>query len=340
LLKSSKKMRLKKEKQINYLLKISDQIGLVEHATFDEPNYEEGWCVDDNARAIQVCLAFAENKKLEEKLPVYVDFVSLAWRQGRLFNDFNRDLTWRDDASTSGEHIGRALSALGELVNKRSDFKIKSLTNKIYGSIKNQKNLSPRVIAQLILGGKYLYPNEVKKWADRLIEIYNREKSADWRWFEPLVSYDNGRIPLALLTAFKVSGEKKYLETGIETLNWLTDLLWKKDKNCFSFAGNGGWIQKNGFRAVFDQQPVEAGSMIEVYCLAYKVTGEKKYKKLAKAAFDWYEGKNIKNQKMINETGGGIYDGFGEKEVNQNQGAEAVLSYLLAVASLESIESD
>ena len=67
---------------------------------------------------------------------------------------------------------------------------------------------------------------------------------------------------------------------------------------------------------------------------------QKKYKKLAKAAFDWYEGKNIKNQKMINETGGGIYAGFGEKEVNQNQGAEAVLSYLLAVASLESIESD
>lgn len=332
-------MELKKDKQIKYLLKISDEVGVIEHATFDRPNYEEGWCVDDNARAIQVCLAFWENKGLKKKLSTYVKFIDSAWRQGRLFNDFNKDLSWKDDASTSGEHIGRALAAAGELIKKQPNFReIKKITGKIYNSIKNRDDLSPRVVAQLIFGCRYLFPDEITRWADRLIVIYNKTSNNSWKWFEPLVSYDNGRIPMALLMAFKIKKNKKYLNLGLETLDFLTDLLWEKDKKCFSFAGNNGWIRQDGYRAVFAQQPIEAGSMTEVYCLAYQITKNKKYKDLARAAFEWYQGRNISKLKMINEKSGGIYDGFEEKEINQNQGAEAVLSYLLAVKEIEKIK--
>ena len=331
-------MKLKKDKQINYLLKLSDEVGLIEHATRDEPNYKEGWCVDDNARAIQVCLAFPENKQLNQKLSTYVSFIKSAWREGKLFNDFNEDLTWKDDATTDGEHIGRALAAFGELINKRKDFEnIKGLADKIYKEIKNKKIRWPRVTAQLVLGGKYLYPEDIKKWADKLVKIYRQVNDNNWKWFESKISYDNGRIPMALLTAFEITGDKKYLKIATESLDFLTDLFWDEDKQCLSFPGNKGWIEKDGIRAKFDQQPVEAGSMVEAYNLAYKITDNKKYKKLAKIAFEWYEGRNIRKQKMINEVSGGIYDGFGKKEVNQNQGAEAVLSYLLAVSKVESI---
>jgi len=222
-------MKLKKDKQINYLLKLSDEVGLIEHATRDEPNYKEGWCVDDNARAIQVCLAFPENKQLNQKLSTYVSFIKSAWREGKLFNDFNEDLTWKDDATTDGEHIGRALAAFGELINKRKDFEnIKGLADKIYKSIKNKKIRWPRVTAQLVLGGKYLYPEDIKKWADKLVKIYRQVNDNNWKWFESKISYDNGRIPMALLTAFEITGDKKYLKIATESLDFLTDLLGRR----------------------------------------------------------------------------------------------------------------
>ena len=152
------------------------------------------------------------------------------------------------------------------------------------------------------------------------------------------MTYDNGRLPMSLLIAYKQTKNKMYLEIAIESLDFLTEITYDNKKNYFSFPGNKGWFTKSGNRAKFDQQPIEAGTMVEVYVLAYELTKNEKYKELAKIALDWYYGKNILGIDVINEKTGGIYDGLEEKKINQNQGAESVLSYLLAAKEIEKLD--
>ena len=71
--------------------------------------------------------------------------------------------------------------------------------------------------------------------------------------------------------------------------------------------------------------------------MAFKITKNIKYKDLALKDFAWYSGKNILNINMINQTNGGFYDGFSNKKINTNQGAEPVLAYILAAEAIESI---
>ena len=113
-------------------------------------------------------------------------------------------------------------------------------------------------------------------------------------------------------------------------LDFLLEQIYDKKLNCFSFPGYRGWFDKNGDRTLFGQQPIEAGSIVEVCVKAFEVTEDKKYLDWAKKALDWFYGKNILGEKMINESSGGVYDGLEEEGVNLNQGAESLLSYLLA----------
>jgi len=326
-------MPIKTRKQIEYLLKITDKLGLIEHCVGSKPDYKEGWCVDDNARAIQVGLIYGLDKKI---IDIYFDFLKKAWIKGKLFNDLNDDLTWKDNFLINGEHCGRALLALGEMIkNDYRSEEAKDLFNKIYRLIKENKTEYIRVVAQTILGLEFYKTEEITFWAEKLVEKYKKNSDKNWRWFEDEISYDNGRIPMALLAAYKVTNNEKYLLIGIESLDFLTEQIFDKENGFFSFPGYNGWFKRNGFKAKFGQQPIEAGGMAEVYLLAYKITKNKKYIDLAKKSFNWYNGKNILNKKMVNKKTGGIFDGLNEdKSVNPNQGAESVLSYLIAAKEL------
>lgn len=330
-------MKVKTKEQIEYLLKITDEIGVVEHCKEDVFDYVEGWCVDDNARALQVCLRhnFGESKRLAD---IYFRFVKSAWIDGKLYNDLNQDLTWKKDFLINGEHTGRLLFTLGEMIdNKENEVEAKIFFDEVYSLVKNNQTKFVRVISQIILGLQYYRKTEIDYWAGQILEIYIEKKTKGWAWFEDEISYDNGRIPMALLAAYKVTGKKEYLKTAIESLEFLTEQIFNKNKDCFSFPGNKGWVTKDGVKAVYDQQPIEAGSMTEVYVLAYKITKNKKYKDLAMKAFEWYFGKNIRNEMMVNKVNGGVYDGLNDDKVNTNQGAESVLAYLIAAKDLKEI---
>lgn len=327
-------MNQKIDKQIDYLINKTDKIGLSEHCVLDVPNYKEGYCVDDNARALQVCLRLKNQySELENVLPVYLNFLKSALKEDHFNNDLNPDLSWQKSENL-GEHYGRTLAALGELI--KTEPKVIDLFDKIYSLFAKKNSLFPRVSAQIILGLQYYQTTDIKIWADALVDKYLKEKTGSWKWFEPIISYDSGRLPMALLTAYKITNEKKYLQIGLESLDFLTINIFDKKENYFNFPGNDGWISADR-KAIFDQQPIEAGSMVETYVLAYKITNNFKYKKLAIMAFDWYSGKNILKTSLINSKSGGIYDGLTKEGVNLNCGAESVLSYLLAYESIQSI---
>lgn len=330
------------KKQIGYFLKLTNKTGIVEHCKFDRPDYSEGYSVDDNARALQICLRLRHQcPALDKMLPTYFNFLKSAVRKDDFYSDLNSDKTWQKNFETNGEHCGRALAALGEIIKFEPDFSLQArqLFNKIYLLTKKVSS-HPRVSAQIILGLKFYQPEDIKSWADSLVYYYLKEKTDSWKWFETVVSYDIGRLPLALLTAYQITANCQYLEIALESLDFLTKLIFDKKNNCFVFPGNKGWFTKDGLRIVFDQQPIEAGSATEVYSFAFQITKNKKYRDLAMKAFAWYSGDNILKANMVDIDSGGIFDGFNQKEINLNRGAESVISYLLAYDAIRSIDLD
>jgi hypothetical protein len=329
------------QKQINYFLKLTDNTGIIEHCYLNKPNYSEGYSVDDNARALQVCLRLRHLYPiLENVLPIYFNFLKSAAKNKDLHSDLNSDLTWQKKFEINGEHCGRSLAALGEIIKFEPHYSLEATRpfHQIYSSF--IKKISPhvRVSAQIIMGLKYYRPKEIKFWTNSLVSQYIKEKTNSWKWFEPLLSYDIGRIPMALLTAYQITANPQHLQIALESLDFLTKLTFNKKLNCFVFPGNRGWFTKSGTRVIFDQQPVEAGSATEAYSLAFQITQKKKYRDLALNSFTWYSGNNILKANMIDPRSGGIYDGFSHQDINHNMGAESILSYLLAYDAIKSIE--
>jgi hypothetical protein len=56
-------------------------------------------------------------------------------------------------------------------------------------------------------------------------------------------------------------------------------------------------------------------------------------------AFDWFLGRNDLGQPLYDIGTGGCHDGLQENRVNENQGAESTLAFLLSLAEMELLES-
>ena len=164
--------------------------------------------------------------------------------------------------------------------------------------------------------------------ADQLLDNYKLESSSDWRWFEPYLTYVNGRLPQALFKAYKKTNVKKYLQTAKESFDFLLGVGMIDEK--FVPIGNNGWYRKGRERAMYDQQSIETSCMVEAALDAFRVTGDEKYRRKAQDVFDWFLGKNSQGVVVYNPETGGCYDGITPQGLNLNQGAESTVSYLLA----------
>ncbi len=328
---------------LKHVSRITDDIGIIEHCTFAKPNRKEGYCVDDNARALLACLRVdgKEKETAQQLIPTYLRFLVRACDKKGFYQDLNSDLTWKDDAGVE-DGFGRAMVALGETTLSAPQDNQKLTAAFIFDQqaflIPTIKY--PRVMAQTIIAisKRIKFKKELIVLSDRLIKDYQKHSSESWRWYEDILTYDNGRLPLSLFCAFQVTKNQKYLEVANESLDFLIEQVYDHSKDCFSFVGNKGWYPKDKKPAIFDQQPIEAGSMVEVCAKAYEVLNDPKYLHFAKTAFLWYSGKNILGLSMIDNLTGGVYDGLESQKVNQNEGAESVLSYILACLALKEIE--
>ena len=215
----------------------------------------------------------------------------------------------------------------GLLVRYQSNPKLESVLEN-YINVK----ISQKKIKQM---SKHDFRKIAKRLSDELVTIYEKNSDTSWKWFEDKITYDIGRLPWALFWAYSVFGDRKYLNIARESLDFLLEQIYDKKLDCFSFPGYRGWLEKNDNKALFGQQPIEAGSVAEACTKAFSVTKEKKYLDWAKKALDWYYGRNILGTKMVDQNTGGVYDGLEEKGVNLNQGAESLLSYLLARLSFK-----
>ncbi len=122
-------------------------------------------------------------------------------------------------------------------------------------------------------------------------------------------------------------------EAGLESLHWLADLQ-RSGKGHFVPIGSNGFYQYGGERARFDQQPVEAQTMVSSCLEAFRITGDKLWYKEARRAFEWFLGRNDLNLSVYDPTTGGCRDGLHSDRPNENQGAESTLAFLQSLLEL------
>ncbi len=341
--------------RLDHVLRMSDNTGIFQHAVFNVPDYHHGYCTDDNARSFILCNLLAEEsgtvagQDLVRLASSYLAFLTSAlnYDTGRFRNFMSHTRLWLEEFGSEDSH-GRALWALGTGSAKALDDGHRRLSARLFGlGLPVVKTFtSPRAWAFTLLGlHDYLSvcPDDqnglqMRQWlTSQLMHLWRESSSDNWPWFEASVTYDNARLCQALLLSSKAMSDAEGMEVGLMSLRWL-DSLQRTQKGHFRPIGSNGFYVKGGARADFDQQPVEAQAMVSACLEAYHVTGDDKWRSSARRAFEWFLGRNDLATSLYDPVTGGCCDGLHSDRVNENQGAESTLAFLLARAEMSAAE--
>jgi len=340
------------EVNLDHLRRLSDSTGILQHATFFVPNKIHGYTTDDNARALIVALKYwilFKEYSVLSLIDTYLSFLLFAYDSGngKVKNFLSYDRKWQDDGISEDSH-GRFLWALGKIIAVNLDENITGCATQLFqqalGIAHSFK--SPRAWAFTILSLiDYLkmFPGDVNarnlksKLGEKLLKSFRDNWSDDWLWCEDIVSYENGRLPQALIALGLDTGSEEMKESGLKTLNWLLELQTDSEKGHLSLIGNNGWLKRAGKKANFDQQPVESAALIDACYEAYKATGEKDFLERIKWCYNWFLGDNDINETLYNFKTGGCRDGIHSSRLNHNEGAESLLSWLSVLLLMHEI---
>ncbi len=340
--------------KLDHLRHMTDETGMLQHAIFTVPNYREGYTTDDNARALMVS-ALLEELGRGEALELASRYLAFVWyafnaETGRFRNFMNYQRHWLEESGSDDSH-GRALWALGAVLGRSNTPAFQSMAGWLF-----QRALpaildttSPRAWAFALIGiheylrrfaGDRVAGQVREELAGRLLALYQSHRSDEWRWYEDGLTYCNAALPHALLMCGQWIPNNAMTEAGLESLSWLADLQRAHAHgDHFVPIGSGGFYQRGGERARFDQQPVEAQAMVSACLEAHRITGDKRWRKEARRAFEWFLGRNDLNLPIYDPTTGGCRDGLHPDRPNENQGAESTLAFLHALLELHLAEN-
>ncbi len=342
--------------KLDHLHRMTDDTGMIQHATFIIPNYGEGYSIDDNARALIVCTHLAEmelgNGQSLALASRYLAFINYAFNRenGRFRNFMNYQRNWLEDTGSEDSH-GRTLWALGTVLGRSNIPAMQSMAGHLFEQALPAilETTSPRAWAFTLIGiHEYLRrfegdsrANHIRdELAGRLLNLYQHCRSDEWRWYEAELSYCNAVLPQAMLMCGQWIPNEAMTKAGLESLNWLADLQ-RADTAGGHFVpiGSNGFYKQHGDRARFDQQPVEAQTMASACLEAYRSTGDERWRTEARRAFEWFLGRNDLNLSLYDPTTGGCRDGLHPDRPNENQGAESTLAFLQTVLELRLAEN-
>ncbi len=334
------------EIKLDHLFAMTDDTGLNQHALYTVPDRKYGYCSDDNARALIVIAMNWRLFKDESVLPLfrtYLGYLLHAFNPetGRMRNFLPYHRRWDEEAGSEDCH-GRTVWALGYVINYPPVEALQGLVTRLFKQCLQGLSCftSPRSWAFSVIGALYYLKSfggdpEVRALVGMLGERLRKQfafyAGTDWYWLEELVTYDNARIPQALIAAGRYLQDEKLLQTGLQSLNWLISIQTDSGGGQLSLVGNNGWYRRGAEKAQFDQQPLDAAALVEACYQAYLATGESRWQAAMEWAFNWFTGINDINQPLIDFTSGGCYDGLQPGGINQNQGAESTVSLLLAL---------
>jgi glycosyltransferase involved in cell wall biosynthesis len=338
------------EMNLEHLQAMTDQTGMLQHAAFSVPRYDEGYCIDDNARAL-LLMALMEDAGTEDTKAVralasrYLAFVNHAFdvERGRFRNFMSYDRQWIGERGSEDSH-GRATWALGTVVGRSGDPGRQSLGGQLFhAALPAVPDFSsPRAWAYALLGiDEYLrafqgdsnVQSMRKLLAERLLDLFRRTSRHRWPWFEDSVTYCNARLSQALIVSGTLMEHDEMTAAGLCSLEWLVSIQCSRD-GYFAPIGSNGFYRRDEPKASFDQQPVEACAMVSACLEAGRATGDARWAEHARRAFNWFIGQNALQQALYDATTGGCRDGLHADRVNENQGAESTLSFLLALSEM------
>ncbi len=338
-----------------HLATMSDDTGLLQHASYDVPTRSEGYCTDDNARGLVLTVLAAEEggpqamaitEPIQSRYLAFLDH-ALDRETGRFVNFMSFDRRWLERMGSNDSH-GRAIWGLGVLAggahrHGRRDRAKELLRIAIPAMAEIQ---SPRAIAYALLGlvpfadadpGSEA-PRVRDRFAGRLFSAFVAHGEKEWPFPEDALTYGNARLPQALIAAGISAGREAWIAQGLETLEWLMKAQTGPD-GVFAPVGNQGWWPRGAAMAAYDQQPIEAAGAVSACLAAHAATGERRWLKEAGRAFAWFLGANSVNATMYDPTNGGGFDGLTPEGPSRNLGAESTLSFLTALLEMRLAES-
>lgn len=342
------------ELDLRHLKTLTDDTGIIQHAKFITPDRKHGYCVDDNTRALIVTGMHWDLNHEESILPLMHTYLAfLAHSQddetGRFRNFMSYDRQWLEDAGSEDSH-GRTLWGLGTAVALCPHESMITLASRLFlaglGAVDNFT--SPRAWAFTLCGiqaylRRFGGDSEIRRYrgllAEKLFDEFQKHMSDDWPWCEDILSYANAKLPHVLIMSGKWMQRGDMIDLGKRALGWLIELQ-TNEAGFFSPIGSDGWYPRGGQRATFDQQAIEAHAMVDACIETYHVTREDYWIRQAQKAFYWFLGENDLRTSLYDFTTGGCRDGLHPDSVNENQGAESTLAFLMSLLMMQDLQME
>jgi glycosyltransferase involved in cell wall biosynthesis len=343
------------EIKLDHLKALTDDTGILQHANYAIPDRTYGYCTDDNARAMLVAAMG------QKHLPPngygfdilsghYLGFLLYAYNEqnGRFRNFMTYSRQWMEEIGSEDAH-GRALWCIGKAVTFLDDpghlTMNTTLFKKALRSVEDFHSL--RAIAFCLVGmhaylDKFSGDSDVRRirgvFTDRLFNQFKNIATKDWPWIENALNYANSSLPYALLLSGHSMQRNDMVDMGLDSLKWLLGI--QTEDGHFVPIGSNGWYEKGGMKARFDQQPAEANAMVEACVEAFNITRDYTWFENAVMCFNWFLGHNDLNLPLYDPKTGGCRDGLMADGINQNEGAESSLAWLMSLMTLQKLYAD
>ena len=258
------------------------------------------------------------------------------------------DRRWLDEKGSEDCH-GRALWALGLGVGRSPHRSFQMLAGQLFAQALPvvTEFTSPRAWAFTLIGiheylrrlsGDRRVTQMRETLTTRLMELFDKVAQPDWPWFEDILTYDNAKLAHALILSGRAAGQPPVLERGLQALRWLVEMQ-TSEHGHFRPIGSNGFYPRGGTRANFDQQPIEAQAMVSACLEAYRATADGWWYEQAQRAFEWFLGWNDLGLELYSTGTGGCRDALHVDRVNENQGAESTLAFLLSLAEMQLMQN-
>ncbi|MCO6044376.1 glycosyltransferase family 4 protein [Aeoliella sp. ICT_H6.2] len=339
---------------LDHLMRMTDSTGIFQHATYSLPNFQEGYCTDDNARALILTVLLEElgrdSREVHQAASTYAAFLNYAFdrESGRFRNFMSYDRQWLE-RDGSDDSQGRAIWALGSCIGRSQRRSLQSWAAQLFEQALPAcaETTSPRTWALALIGiheyfrrlsGDRLVNQVRETLTNKLVGLYESSATEEWPWFEDVASYNNARLSQALILSGRWAGNDRALQIGLRSLRWLASKQ-LSPRGRFRPIGCNGFHRRGEQAAEYDQQPIEAHAMVSASIEACYADNELFWRDQAHFAFDWFLGRNDLGQSLYDTGTGGCHDGLQENRLNENQGAESTLAFLLSLAEIELLES-
>jgi hypothetical protein len=339
---------------LDYAKALTDDTGMIQHGIGGVPDPHTGYTTDDNARALLAMVRLwrgtpSRRSEIEPLLRIYLRYMVWAhkWEGtcvGWFTNKYAYDRRALDEHGTD-DCLGRCVWALAEsaggMLPNGAALAVQSMLRQSRSQLEHMR--SPHAFAYALLGLCRM-PSadadpDVRYCADALAGFWREYSAPGWRWFEPQMTYDNARYVEAMLRAAIVTDDATYLRIAMDSLEFLTECSFDPSSGSLSPVGNRTWWRRGEEKSVFDQQTLEAGAYAELYHYAADSLAKPELERLGARCLDWFHGDNIQRLPVYDHVTGACCDALTQDGINLNQGAESLLSYLLAESAILRVTS-